>query len=217
MTGASGILYQGSLPSPPESWADLWDERWKGRITMLDDPVEVLGACLKKLGYSVNSVNPGELERARREAVAHKHLLRAYLNAEVRDQVIAGDVQAAQLWATTSAQAIDSAPRLRFCYPREGFAMYADNCVVLRESQRQELAHRFLNYLLRPQVAATVVAAAKTATANAEAWKLLPDSIRTNPTLYPPRDILERAEWFAPLPASGQRMRDRIWTEIKSG
>jgi spermidine/putrescine transport system substrate-binding protein len=123
--------------SAPSAWADLWDERLRGRLTMLDDPGEVLGVCFKKLGCSLNSTNPAELGRAQREAVVHKRLLRAYLNAEVRDQLVAGDVLAAQLWATTAQQAIDASPDLAFAYPAEGFALYADNAVVLRESRRQ--------------------------------------------------------------------------------
>ena len=73
---------------------------------MLDDEPEVLGACLKKLGYSINSGNPAELLAARQEALAQKPLLRAYLNAEVRDQAVAGDVLAAQAWAVTAAQTL---------------------------------------------------------------------------------------------------------------
>ena len=138
----------------------------RNRITMLDDPAEVLGACLKKLGYSLNSGRPAELEQARREAIAQKSLLRAYLNAEARDQLVSGDIKAAQLWATTSQQAMDAAPTLDFVYPAEGFALYADNAAVLRESRRERLAHEFLDYLLRPDVAADIVKATRTATAN---------------------------------------------------
>ena len=216
MLGASGILYQGSLDPAPRAWSDLWSPKLAGRITMLDDPAEVIGACLKKLGYSLNSVDPRQLDEARREAIAQKKLLRAYLNAEVRDQVVAGDVLAAQLWATTAQQAIDAAPALRFVYPAEGFGVYADCAVVLRESRRQELAHQFINYLLRPNVAADVVRASKTATANRAALALLPDALRLSPTLFPSPELFARGEWFAPLPAAGQRLRDRIWTEIKS-
>ena len=216
MMGASGILYQKSLMPAPAAWADLWSERMRGRITMLDDPAEVIGACLKKLGLPLNSCQTAHLEQARREAIAQKRLLRAYLNAEVRDQLVSGDVLAAQLWATTSQQGIDSAPSLAFVYPREGFALYADNAVVLRESRRQELAHRFVNYLLRPKVAADIVVETKTATVNAAALAMLPESIRSNPTLYPSADVMARGEWFAALPAAGQRLRDRLWTEIKA-
>jgi hypothetical protein len=59
---------------------------------MLDDPGEVLGACLKKLGHSINSADPAELQQASREAKTQKQLLRAYLNAEARDQLVSGDI-----------------------------------------------------------------------------------------------------------------------------
>ena len=216
MWGASGIGYSRKLDPPPLRWADLWSERLRGRLTMLDDPAEVLGACLKKLGHPLNSMDTGQLRRAQREAIAQKRLLRAYLNAEVRDQLVAGDVLAAQLWATTSQQAIDAAPGLAFVYPAEGFALYADNAVVLRESRRGPLVHAFINYLLRPKVAARIVQATRTATANFAARALLPAGTRDNPALYPPPDVLARGEWFEPMPAASQRLRDRLWTEIKS-
>jgi len=216
MWGATGIIYNTKLSPPPAAWADLWSERLRGRLTMLDDPAEVLGACLKKLGCSLNSTDPAELRRAQAEAMAQKPLLRAYLNAEVRDQLVAGDVLAAQLWATTAQQAIDASAELAFVYPREGFPLYADNAVILRESRRQELAHRFIDYLLRPAVAAAVVVATKTATANAAARALLPEALRANATLFPPAEVLARGEWFQPMPAAAQRLRDRLWTEIKA-
>lgn len=215
MYGACGILYRAT-GAPPSAWADLWSNRWGGRMTMLDDPGEVLGACLKKIGNSINSTDPAVLERAKQEAMQQKRLLRAYLNAEVRDQVVAGDVLAAQSWATTSQQAIDAAPALRFCYPQEGFSLYADSAVILRESRRQDLAHSFVNYLLRPKVAAEIVAAVKTATVNAGARALLAPELRDSPILYPAESVLARGEWFRTLPPAAQRLRDRIWTEIKS-
>jgi spermidine/putrescine transport system substrate-binding protein len=217
MYGATGIVYQKSLMPEPAAWADLWDERLRGKITMLDDAPEVFGACLKKLGYSLNSGNPAELEAAKVEALTQKPLLRAYLNAEVRDQLIAGDVTAAQSWATTAGQAIAAAPgKLGFVYPREGFARFADNAVILRESRRAELAHQWINYLLRPEVAASVATATRTATANGEALRLLPMEIREDPVLYPAPEIYAKAEWFEPQTVASQRLRDRLWTEIKS-
>jgi spermidine/putrescine transport system substrate-binding protein len=216
MWSATGIAYHRKVTPAPRAWSDLWDERLKGRLTMLDDAEEVLGACLRKLGLSLNSTDPGELLRAQQEAIRQKHLLRAYLNAEVRDQLVAGDVLVAQVWATIAMQAIDAAPNLAFAYPAEGFPLYTDCAVILRESRRQELAHRFINYLLRPGVSAKIVEATKTATANGAAQALLPEALRNSPTLYPRPEILERAEWFATLPAATQKLRDRLWTEIKS-
>ncbi|MBL8291210.1 MAG: spermidine/putrescine ABC transporter substrate-binding protein [Bryobacterales bacterium] len=217
MWGAAGIVYQKSLAPAPTSWADLWDARFKGRLTMLDDPADTLGAALKKVGLSINTHQPDEMRRGQVELIRQKAIIRAYLNAEARDQVIAGDLLAAHLWATTSAQAIEAAPdRLAFAYPTEGFALYADNAVILRESSRPELAHQFLNYLLRPEVAAAIVNVSRTATANGAARDLLPQELRENHVLYPDAATLQRGEWFAPLPSAAQRLRDRLWTEVKS-
>ena len=108
MVTAAGIAYNRKLDPAPKAWADLWEERLRGRMTMLDDPFDTIGASLKKLGWSVNSVNVGELHRASAEAIRQKPLLRAYLNAEVRDQLVSGDVLAAHMWNTTAQQAMDS-------------------------------------------------------------------------------------------------------------
>jgi spermidine/putrescine transport system substrate-binding protein len=214
--GASGILYNKRLTPPPRRWADLWDERLRGRVTMLDDPGEVLGACLQKLGYRLNSTDPAELGAAQREAVAQKRLLRAYLNSEVRDQAVAGDVLAAQAWVTTAEQAIEASKDLAFAFPAEGFSLYADNAVLLRESGREELAHRFIDHLLGARVGADIAAASRTATTNGAARALLPPALRDSPTLYPSPDVLARGEWFRTLGPAAQRLRDRLWTEIKS-
>lgn len=216
MWGATGIAYNRSVTPAPAAWADLWDARLKGRMTMLDDPEEVLGACLLKLGLSYNSTDDASLRRAEHEAIAQKPLLRAYLNAEFRDQLVAGDVLVAHSWATTAQQAIDAAPQLAFAYPREGFPLYGDNAVVLRESGRAELAHTFINYLLRAPVAAAIVETSRTATANGAAQALLPEVLRRNTTLFPTADTLERGQWIGTMPAATQKLRDRLWTEIKA-
>lgn len=215
MHGTTGIVFQ--KPLDLKSWSDMWDARLAGKMTMLDDPTEIFAACLKKIGASINSGDPAKLRAACAEAIAQKRLLRAYLNAEVRDQLVAGDVAAAQAWAVTAGQAIAAAPeKLAYAFPAEGFARYADTVAILRESRRVELAHQFINYLLRPEVAAAIVAATQTATANAAALRLLPAPVRANPVLYPPEETLARGEWFEPQSAASQKLRDRLWTEIKS-
>jgi len=213
---ATGIAYNKKLTAAPTAWRDMWDARNAGRMTMLDDPVDVFAACLKKLGRSMNTGAENILRDAQHEAIRQKPLLRAYLNAEVRDQLVSGDVAIAQLWSTTTQQAIDSAPHLGFVYPAEGFALYPDCSVVLAESPRKEIAHEFLNYLLRPKVAADIVEASRVAPANGGARKLLPPNILAMPTLFPPAEVLSRGEWAQASTAAVQRLRDRLWTEVKS-
>lgn len=216
MWGVSGFVYNSKAIPKASRWADLWDPPLKGKITMLDDPAETLGACLKKLGYSVNSVDERELAAARAEAIRQKTLVRAYINAEVKPQLIAGDVWAAQLWNGDAYQAIAENPDLKYCFPAEGFAIYADNAVILKRAEHQQAAYRWVNYLLRPEVSASIARATMFATPNARAIQLLEAPIRQNPDLYPPPERLVKAEWFAEISPEGRLLRDRIWTEIKA-
>jgi spermidine/putrescine transport system substrate-binding protein len=216
MWNATGIAYRKTLTPAPVRWQSMWNPALAGKITMLDDPVDVFAACLKKLGDSMNTRHEGQLRQAQKEAIAQKPLLRAYLNAEVRDQLVSGDVLAAQLWSTTAQQAMDASADVAFAYPEEGFAVYPDTAVLLAESPRKSLAHEFINYLLRPKVAADIVIGARTATANGGAKSLLPPEIQALETLFPSVETMRRAEWAEAATPAVQRLRDRLWTEIKS-
>ncbi len=179
---------------------DLWSPRLKGKITMLDEPSEVFAACLKILGYSINTDSPEELRRAQQLAMEQKKVLRAYLNTEVRDQVAAGDVWAAQLWQGSAQLTMDQAPELRFVHPAEGYSLYCDCVGILAESRRKELAHEFVNYLYRPEVARANSAASRASSPCAEGNE----------------GVIARGEWFRTSSGPTQRLRDRLWTEIKS-
>ena len=217
MWGASGFVYNHkAIGRELTSWNDLWEPALAGKITMLDDPAEVIGVCLKKLGYSLNSIEPRELEAARAEAVRQKAFVRAYINAEVKPQLIAGDVWAAQLWNGDAYQAISENADLKYCLPSEGFALYADNAAILAQSRHADAAYRWIDYLLRADVAAGIARSTMFPTPNAGAVQQLDPQMRNNPDLYPSPERLARAEWFAEIPPDGQERRDRIWTEIKS-
>jgi spermidine/putrescine transport system substrate-binding protein len=211
MWNATGVAYnRAQTNETPRGWAGLWNPALRGRLTMLDDPEDVIGACLQKLDYPFGSTDERQLQAAKAEAVAQKRLLRAYLNAEVRDQLVSGDVLAAQLWSTTAAQAMHGNANLGFVYPEEGYPLYCDCAVILRESRRYELAHEFLEFILLADVAAANARVAETATANGAA------TVTRDPVLYPPDDIYRRGVWPEALPSAAQRYRDRLWTEIKS-
>jgi spermidine/putrescine transport system substrate-binding protein len=216
MVTAAGIAYNRKLGWVPQAWGDLWDHRLTGRMTMLDDPFDVLAACLKKLENSINTSDANQLRAAQQQAIAQKPMLRAYLNAEVRDQLVSGDVLAAHMWNTVAQQAIDASPNIAFAYPKEGYAVYPDAMVILRESRQQKLAHQWINFLLRPDIAAANALTARTTTTNAAARQLFPPEFRDNAVLYPGPEIAARGEWARTVNASSQRLRDRIWTEIKS-
>ncbi len=209
--GTTGIAYRKDLVRErPDSWAVFFDERYRGKVTMLDDLRDVIGSFLRLRGRSLNSVDPAELAAAKQDALKAKPNLRAYVSAPVKAQLIAGDVWIAQMWSGDAQQAIAEQPAIEYLVPKEGGTIFSDALVMPRSAPHQRAAHEFLNYILRPPVAAAIADKTGYGTPNQAALPLTRAKVP-----YPTADELGRLEYQKDL-GQGSEQWDRIWTEIKA-
>ena len=207
--GMTGIAWRSDrVAVAPGSWATFHDARWDGKMTLLDDSRDVIGAFLKLNGFSFNSTVAAELEAAKRDAIEARRHIRAFVSAPVKGQLISGDVWIAQLWDGDTRQAAAEAPEIEFAIPREGSAIYADAMAIPASAPHKRAAHAFLDFVLRPDVGAAISDATGYGTANAAARP-------REPKPYPTEAELARLEFGRDL-GEGTRLWDRIWTEIKS-
>ena len=210
--GTTGLAYRRDLIGvPPQGWGVFADPSLRGKMTMLDDGREVLGAMLKWRGRSVNAVDPGQLQRAKQDALLVKPDLRAYLSAAVKGQLISGDVAVAQLWSGDTRQAQLEEARVEYTIPVEGSLLFTDYLIVPRAAPNRRAAHAFLNYVLRPAVAAEIAEQTGYGPTNGPAIALMP-----HPVEPPDAQLLRRLEFQRDLgPATD--LWDRLWTEVKAG
>jgi spermidine/putrescine transport system substrate-binding protein len=209
--GTSGIAYRtDKITGPVDSWAVFHDQKLGGKMTMMDDGREVIGAFLRYRGHSLNSTDAGELAGARRDATEAKKHLKAYISAPVKGQLISGDVWLAQLWNGDTTQARTEQPNLAYVIPKEGCTIWGDSMCVPRSASNKRAAHEWMNYILRPEVGAALSEATGFGTPNAAAA-----GVMKNPVPYPTEDELERLEYQVDL-GEATATWDRIWTEIKS-
>lgn len=213
--GTVGIGYDSAIvPEPPDSWDALWDPRFKGKISMLNDQREVLGAALRSIGASLNSRNPEDVARAKAKLIAQKPLVKTY-SSDHYDQLLAtGEVVLAHGWGGPVARAMTHKPSIKYVVPKEGGTIWADCLAVLKSSPNQRLAMEFVNYLLDRDVGVRTTQRLLFAHANREAKALLPVEIQQNPAIYAPLDVLDRLEWAIDV-GSAIRLYDRAWTELK--
>jgi spermidine/putrescine-binding protein len=210
--GTSGIVWRrDKVAAPPDSWGVFFDTAYAGRMTMMDDAREVLGAMLRYRGHSVNSTDPAELRQARSDALDARGNLLAYISAPVKGQLVAGDVWVAQMWSGDAAQAAAEAPEISYTVPREGSSIFMDTMAIPSNAPNVAEALRFLDYMLRPEVAARISAVTGYGTANARGNALLP-----NPVPYPTAEELTRLEFYRDLGEETQ-LYYQIWTEVKAG
>ena len=216
MWGTTGIAYRkDKVDAPVESWAALWDTRYKDRIAMLDDVRETFGAALKLLGKSDNSADAGEIQAAARLLMEQKPLVKAYDSGGFDQMLLSGDAWLAQAYSGQIAKAIAENPTIAYVIPKEGCTIFCDNICVPRNAPHRELAHEFINFVLEAKTAADIANGTGYSSVNKAARASIRPELLTNEAAYPPRESLERCEFIREL-GEAINIYDRWWTEIKS-
>jgi spermidine/putrescine transport system permease protein len=213
--GTGGVAYDRTRVGDIDSWAALWDRKWAGKILMLDDPRETLGAALRRLGHSYNTKDAALLEQAKQMLIEQKPLVRAYSSSNFDAVLQARDVWIAQGWSGQFAKVIDEDPRIAYMVPKEGSSLFLDSLAIPASSKHQELAHAFIDFTLEAEIAAEICTTMKYSTPNRAALAFLPAAIRNNPAIFPPPDVLSRAELIEDI-GEATVLYDRLWTEVKT-
>ena len=149
--GTTGLCYRSDLlKETPDSWDAILTppDEAKGKITMLGGERWILLPALKKLGYSVNTVDPDELAKAKELTVAAKANLLTYDDTTFYNRLVSGESVMAVAWDGWCSYAIAENPDVKFVLPKEGSDIWEDTVVVLKSSKNKEAAHAFLNSLL---------------------------------------------------------------------
>lgn len=214
MMGAAGVAVNTKqVPAGfDKSWSLFNRDDLKGRMTMLDDMREVLGAALKSLGYSVNTKNIEELKKAKDLVNQWKSKIVKFDAESFAKGFAAGDFWVVQGYAENVFLELDEEAKknVAFFIPKEGSAMYMDSMVLLKNAKNKDLAYTFINYIHKPEVYAQIADFLMLPSINVPAR-----DIRKVKPNYEIAD-LERSEFKEDL---GDMLKDynQIWQEIIVG
>jgi spermidine/putrescine-binding protein len=187
------------------------DSKYKGKMTQMDDVRDAIGAWLRFRGKSLNSVDPADLEQVKKDAIAAKGNLKSYVSAAVKGQLVAGDVWIAQLWSGDTTQAKAEESKIEYVIPKEGSTLQTDSLLIPASAPHKRAAHEFMNFILRPEIAAGISDATGYGTPVAPAMALQ----KNTAVPYPTDEERKRLEYQKDLGAATQAW-DKLWTEIKS-
>jgi spermidine/putrescine-binding protein len=199
----------------------LFDSRYRGRITMLDDMENVVAAALSHLGLPMSSVDPHDLQQAEQLLVQQRPLVQAYTSDAYRERLITGDAWAALGWSGDLLQADRelqnpgrSSARVRVIVPASGTMLWLDSMVIPKGAQNVGLAHRFIDFVLDPAVAVRNALKVNYATPNATARGLLPPAALADESIYPPPSVLNRCQWLQDRGADIEKV-ERVWRVVR--
>jgi spermidine/putrescine transport system substrate-binding protein len=197
-------------------WSDFWDKKYADQIMMLDDSREVFSIALRTLGYSANDNNPEHIKQA---YLKLKELLPniKIFNSAPLSILIDEDATIGMVYNADLNKARKENSQLEFIYPKDGFVIWVDNFAIPKTAPHRENAYKFLNFLLRADVAKAIVLDTYFSTTNLAAQKMLPAEIRDNPTIFPSREIMRHGEFQTDIGDDALALYEKYWERLKMG
>ncbi len=232
--GTSGVGYNEAkikerMPDAPiDSFAMFYDPKVVAKfadcgVTVLDAPSEIVGTVLIYLGKDANSEKPEDLAAAEKVLLSIRPFIKYVNSSKYIEDLANGEVCLALGWSGDVLQARDRANEagkgitVKYLIPREGAVMFFDMLAVPNDAKHVKNAHLFIDYLLRPDVAAKNTNFVNYANSNAASLPLVSDEIKNDRGIYPSDET--KAKLVPDLAESPQftRLLTRSWTRFKTG
>ena len=215
--GMVGLIYNTKMvKEKPTSWSVMWDEQYKGKILMIDNPRDAFAIPEKLLGYSLNTTDEKELSDVAQLLIEQKPLLQGYVMDEVFNKMESGEAAMVPYYVGDYILMHDINPDLDFVYPEEGVNIFVDSICIPQCSQNYEAAIKYINFLLDPEVALSNAFYIGYATPNTGVLDN-PEyaEMRNNEYLYPSKENMPDVEYFHNLPQESLLRLSELWNEIR--
>jgi putrescine transport system substrate-binding protein len=214
--------------APVDSWRMFYDPAVVSKfkdcgVSILDAPTEVIGTVLQYLGKDPNSQSPADLEAAEKVLLSIRPYIRYVHSSRYIDDLANGETCLALGWSGDLKQAHDRAKEagkgidLVYSIPREGAIKNLDMLAILADAPHPRNAHLFIDYLMRPDVAAKNSNFLKYANGDSPSNPQLDPAVKADPGIYPPPDVQARLVPERAKSPEFTRLVTRAWTRFKTG
>lgn len=221
--GTTMIVYRKDkfkgLGWTPNNWEDLWRTELKQRISIVDQPREVIGLTLKKLGDSYNPTELNNLPQLRHELISLHQQIKFYSSTRYLQPLLVGDVWCAIGWSNEILPLLKNNPDLAAVVPESGTSLWADLWVQPKSSaSTNSLFAKWLDFCWQPDIANQIAFFSNGASPRLETLEknaILP-KVRDNPLLMIPPQLLDRCEFLLPLSSKVQQQFLTLWQELRA-
>ena len=197
------------------TWAMYDRTDLRGRMTLLNDVREVIGAALKFNGYAYNTTDGAELEKAGETVIRWKKNIAKFDVDEAKRGLSSGEFYLIQAYNGDALQLMDENEDIGFALPFEGTSISQDDFVIPVNAKNTEMAYRFIDFMLDPVNSKDNMEFVYYLSPNKEAQKLMDKEFMTNPAINPPKSVLDRCDFLIDLGENNTKYSD-LWDRIKS-
>jgi putative spermidine/putrescine transport system substrate-binding protein len=213
---------------PPRDWSDLWNSKLKGQISLLDQPREVIGLTLKKLGSSYNTRNLNQVPNLKKELLALHQQVKLYSSKYYLQPLVLGDTSVALGWSSEVLPVMQSYREIGAVVPPSGTALWTDVWVqpagLATQSTSGEtdefasLMQQWIDFCWQPTPAREIslfTPAASPVLLGVSRGQL-PKDLQENRLLLPESSVVNKSEFLEPLPEPVGKQYQALWKEIRT-
>lgn len=217
--GADATVDSWSLIFDPEKVSKLAD----CGVTTLDSPSDIMPHALKYLGLDPQSTNPEDLKKAADLLKKVRPHIRYFHSSQYINDLANGDICVSVGFSGDIFQAAARAEEAKkgitidYVIPKEGALQWFDMMAIPADAPNPDAAHKFINFVMEPQITADITNYVSYASANKEALPLIEESIRNNPAIFPTEEVKANLWTNTVKDARTDRLMTRLWTEVKTG
>ncbi|SHO57918.1 extracellular solute-binding protein [Vibrio quintilis] len=204
-------VYKG----PIDSLATIFNppQALKGKINVLDTAGETLTLASLYLGIPQCSTDKSQLKALSQLVNGAKKDWASFGSDIAKDVLVSGDAAAGIIWSGFATKAREEGANIEYAFPKEGYIVWMDNVVLLKDAPNRENALKFMNFLLEPENAAAVTNYAKYSAGVKGVTPYLDDAVKNSPESNPPKG--SKGVFVEACPQAVQEMYDAIWTRLK--
>jgi len=220
--GTSGVGWNTDMTPDvtADSWDVMWNEKYKGQMTMLNDMRETIGASLKRLGYSLNTTDKAKIEEAKKELIKQKPLLLSYDSVNMAENLQNKTASPLHAWSGDAFSAYwalydNGSSPIKYKVPGEGDVVWVDTCAMPKGAKNTNAAYAFINFFLNAKMGAKISNYVYYPSPNKAAKKYIDKAALNNPAIYPPQSVMDKLEFIRNV-GDASKYYSQAWTEIKN-
>jgi len=215
--GTVGIGYNlAATGREISAWEDFFDPAFAGRVALLDDYRTTMGLVLIMLGYSPNTSNPTYIAEATEYLKEHREQVGGYVGDDAQDLLLAGEYDLVMEWSGDIFQVMEENPDIQYVIPAEGSIIWVDNICIPADAPNKKMAETFINYLLEPEVGATLTNYVQYGSPNQASLPYIEEDVLNDPAIYPSDAVRERLFFLVDVGMGIDESYQLAWEEILS-
>ena len=215
--GTVGIIYDKTkVTDPVDSWNILWNEKYAGQILMQDSARDALMIPLKLMGKSMNETDTTVLAQAQNMLKQQKPLVQAYVVDEVKEKLINSEAAMGVVFSGEALIILDENPNMAFAIPKEGTNFWIDGWVITKDSKNVDNAHKFIDFMCRPDIAVKNFDYLGYSTPNTAVRDLVEDeAVKNSPIAFPSPEDYKGQETYQYLGNKMDEYYNNLWMQVK--